>query len=607
MAYLELTVFDRPNPARHRLGYLLLRDGHAVPLRGISPPDIKAGAQSHIPNLEVDKVKHRRLLTAIVQCLGFSGDFGTFEHEGWPAFDRFLRANGCIRRAGLFPVDHGGCIDLHFSAHGGPQPRQLADRIFLGKNHPKRVFLGYGVDWSAWDNGDGHHVPREAIESIKGDRVSAEERARLLFQTRHELAGQWGFLDDKLIQGPIKTIVDKTYWMKESSFADRKNHKEGVAKAVRYFRNIFDVSPQGWVDILRYNDRLAVLKAPNGDWDLLWQNYRQDKPPQPELFGESLSLSVVDIPQSLMSESDRRRAVHFRQDVWAEMEEHEAEQAFYDRGGSVADRRLISDADLLLGWAYEKKILPTPERARLAEKLLPGFKLIEIEGRKIAVSKMVTVQAYRQFLVETGYGERRHPNCDDWSRANDGASDDEAVGLCWVDAQAYCAWIERSVGVGVRLPTRRELRSLRPAYSPRHEKLAEMDFPWEHFPPHSISRENVGASKPIQVPSAIAWSEPRFLDAEEDVAKLSGPLNGITTSSRKNWVRDFPPHASWERSLPLQGHSGLEFIDAWDAYEWCQEKGWMNGRFWEGQIASTSWGAYKNSKVTFRLVLDIQG
>jgi hypothetical protein len=57
--------------------------------------------------------------------------------------------------------------------------------------------------------------------------------------------------------------------------------------------------------------------------------------------------------------------------------------------------------------------------------------------------------------------------------------------------------------------------------------------------------------------------------------------------------------------LPQYGR--LTFIDAWDAYEWCQEGGWISGRFWEGQIGASSWGAYKNAKVTFRVVLDLEG
>lgn len=602
---VEFTVSDLSAFAEHRLGFLLLRDNHAIPLRGISPEELKVGARRLVPNPLIEEMKHRRSLDAIVDRLGFNGDFGTFKNEGWPRFQAFLRDHGCHKPSSLFPKDHGGCIDLHFSRYGGPQPRDLADRIFSGVRPPKRVFLGCGVDWTVWDNGNGHHVPFQAIASVKGDVDSAKDRATLLFDARHEFMGQWGFIDDKLVAGPMKTTVDKTYWTNSISKEERKRHADGVAKAVISFRDVFDAQLEGWVDVLRYNDRLVVLKAAHsGEWDLLWQNYRDEEPPQPILLGQQLSLNIADMPLSQMSESDRRRFVHFRQDAWAELEAHEAEQAFYDRGGSIEERRTARDADVLISWAEERGITPKSERARLSKDLPPEFKLIELAGHHLAFSGMVTLGSYRQMLVETGYEDRRHSDLEDWNRANETASDKEPVGLSWADAQAFCAWMERRLGVAVRLPTRREQRMLRPAYSKHYEKLAQSDFPWEHFPPRPIAdgRPN---EKIKQVPTAVLWSEPRFKALNVDAPDFPED-SGLATTSRQVWIADFPPRASWAKSLPIEQHHGLDFIDAWDAYEWCQEAGWISGRFWEGQISPNSWGAYKNAKVTFRLVLDIE-
>ena len=58
--------------------------------------------------------------------------------------------------------------------------------------------------------------------------------------------------------------------------------------------------------------------------------------------------------------------------------------------------------------------------------------------------------------------------------------------------------------------------------------------------------------------------------------------------------------------IPWAEYEGIAFIDAWDAYEWCEERGVVSGRFWEGDIGHTSWGAYKNVKVTSRVVLDVE-
>jgi hypothetical protein len=609
LAFVEFFVSDRFLSARHPLGYLLLRDGHAVPLLGISPDDIKDGAKHRVPHPDADPIGHRRCLNAIVDCLGFAGDFGSFLSTGWPDFNAFLRRHGCGRRVGAFPVDHGGCIDLHFNKFDGPRPRQLVDRIFLAPAampKPKRVFLGYGVDWSAWDSGDGYRVPPRAIATVRGDPETAPERAEALFSHRDDLMRQWGFLDDKLVSAATCTQVAKSYWPLGSDVAERKRVVETVDDAVRAFRAVFDCQAEGWVDVLPYNERLVVLRTCDGGWDVVWRGWRDEAPPTLSALADDLGFSPADLPHGLKSESDRRREIHFRQDVWDEHEEHEAEQAFYDRGGSMLSRRQTSDADVRYAWLRDRGTLPELVRANGGDKLPVGFRRVLIHGKELAVSEMITVGSFRRMLAETGNGGRRNIGDEPWQIANDQAPEDTPVGASWSDAQAYCAWRERVEGVSLRLLTRVELRFLRPAFSSHHERLAGgRDFPWEHFPPRPSA---VGAdqSQRIDVPSALVWSEPRFIPPEADMPEFAvDPV--VTAKSRKRWILDFPPRAAWRNPLPIVQHEGLDFIDAWDAYEWCQERGWVSGRFWEGPVGAESWGAYKNVKVTFRLVWDLEG
>lgn len=604
MAFVELDVSDHPF-AKPRLGYLLLRDGHAVPLRGISPDELKAGAKHRVPYPEAEPLKHRRCLDAIVDRLGFRGDFGTFQHEGWSEFQRFLERNRCTGHVGVFPMDHGGCIDLYFGGSSGPQPRQLADRTFEAQLPvPRRVFLGYGVNWAAWDCGNGVDAPADAVNSIIDDQATAGRRARELFARRHDLAGQWGFLDDKLIDGPIRHVVDKSYWTQGSDQEERSASEAKVGAAARAFRAVFDSQRRGWVDVLRFNDRLVILRAHDGSWDLLWRCYRDKEPPSPSLVASAHGLAVEDLPSRLMTESDVRRAVHFRQEVWDESEGHAAEQAYYDRGGSKAARQTTSDADVRVAWLREQDKLLVRDRAKVEEAPPAGFCKVLVNGRRLAFGDIVDVGSFRRMLVETGYDDRRPPKSESWTRANEGDPDQVPVGASWADAQAYCAWMERKLGVALRLPTRNELRALRPAQSTHYEKLAKRDFPWEHYPPRPMSGSDHALTH--DVPSAVAWSEPRFLSPAHDVPEH--PMSaGFSPKSRKRWIKDFPPRATWKEQLPWAQHAGLAFIDAWDAYEWCQESGWISGRFWEGHIAANSWGAYKNVKVTFRLVIDLEG
>ena len=592
-----------------RAGYLLLRDGHAVPLAGISPLEIKAGAKHRVPHPDAEPIKHRQTLTAIVSRLGFRGDWGDYQNSGWPQFEELLREHGCTERSGLFPADHGGSYDLFFTGTSGPTRRQLADRIFESPlDVPSRVFLGHGVDWGAVDR-IRFGGSREGLTSGTTGQADSGDSISRLFDgpaaPRFALIGQWGFLDDKLVHGPATHIVDKSYWPKGTEESARAESLDEVTTAVRAFRALFDGSDVGWVDVLRFNDRLVVLRGHDGTWDVLWRGYRDEEPPQPSDVGRSHYLAVEDLPSRLMTESDLRRSVHFRQNVWEEHEAHEAEQAFYDRGGSAQQRRLTSDAEVRIAWLREQGRLVMPGRTRWDGTPPAGFRTVIVNGRKLAMTELIEVGPFRQMLVETGYATRRVDDREPWERANEVPSNKAPVGAAWVDAQAFCAWMERQLGVALRLPTREELRALRPAYSSHYASMANLDFPWENHPPRPLVGDDA-ENAAREVPSAVEWSEPRFLEPAPGRPSHPGP-DGRSTTSRKRWIEDFPPRAAWKEELPWAAHGGLKFIDAWDAYEWCQEWGWISGRFWEGHIGPTSWGAYKNVKVTFRVVMDLEG
>ncbi len=409
-----------------------------------------------------------------------------------------------------------------------------------------------------------------------------------------------------LVACPVRHLVDNTYWLPGT--VDQRQREESIAelrRAVLAFRAVFDASPEGWVDILPFNERLVILRAHDGSWDVLWRSFRERKPPQPSDIERRYELDAVDLPSSLSTKVDVDRLIYFRQEAWKEREEHVAEQAFYDRGGSAAERRRASYAEVRLAWLREQGRLNL-QNPEWRDERLPGFRVIEIGEKRLAVSEVVEVGAFWKMLFETGYLDRRRGQ-ESWERANGAADDAEPVGATWTDAQAFCAWRERQLGVPVRLPSIAELRALRPFYSNHYARLAQQDFPWESFPPRPlIEKANDSAAQHVDVPGAVVWSEPRFLDPDDEHPEFPPP-DGWAESSRKRWITDYPPAASWAEKLPWSTHAGLRFIDAWDAYEWCQERGWISGRFWEGPIGPGSWGAYKNLKATFRLVVELGG
>lgn len=593
------------NTAADVIGWLLLRDGHAVPLFGLEPDELKRSGHHTLlmPNTHFG---HRRRLNAIVDCLGFAGDYGDYKHRGWPRFAEFLAANHCTGRRDLF-ADTARSVFFGIPRLWGPNRRQLADRIQLGTK-PSRVFLGTGIDWEAWDVRADKTRQRAFMPwiDLKAPPSEREETIKLLLQRRGEFDGQWGFLDDKLVSDPTLPLVDKSYYDDAKRMAElREQDVQRLQAAVTLFRSVFDGQAEGWVDVLSFNDKLTVLRAHDGAWDIVWDDMRESPPPPERSETTAHVLPVLDRPEVLLGEQDLARRLYFRRNVWDEREAHLAEQHFYDRGGDRGERRRTSNDEVRRLYLADTDAMPPNTRPLWEGPPPPGFHVVQIGAARRIVSDLVTVDEFRRMFNDGAYRERRDDGNDDWERANAGAAAGQVAGATWNDAQALCAWKEQVLKVGVRLPTKDEHRALRPFFSRRYENMAGGDFMWEDFPPRPLEEQSTtnGVHR-VDVPSAVAWSEPRFLPVGPDQPEFPDD-SGIATTSRKRWITDFPPRAPWVAELPWAEHSGLRYIDAWDAYEWCQEWGWISGRFWEGVIGVGSWGAYKNVKVAVRLILDV--
>jgi Sulfatase-modifying factor enzyme 1 len=600
-----------PNPPAP-IAWLLLRDGHAIPITGLAPDDFKTARWRAVKAPEAS-LQHRRGLDAIVDRLGFRGDFGDYTHRHWPQVQSFLRDQRCGAWRNLFPSDDWNGAPFYFGPTFGPSRRKLADRVFVGDRPvPSRVFLGVDVDWRAWDDRARElHGESLSLRFPQGAvRAATAPPEHLLIANRHHLFGQWDFLDDGLVAGDVREVVDRTYHAVPRTQAELDAHAAEVLTVVRAFRAVFPENGPGWVDLLRPdgNDRLLFLRAQDGTWDLIWRDLRAEAPPPPNAVPGHHSLHPVDLPELLASEQDLARRLYFRQGVWDEQEAHLAEQHFYDVGHTAEQRRMTSNDEVRHRWLVDTHRLPVRRTVGAGASPPPGFHAVRVLERTLFVSDMITVGEYRAMLAETGYLDRRAPGSEDWNRANDPAEvpPDAPVGATWHDAQAFCAWKERSLGLQLCLPTLAELRALRPFHSQHYKHLSAHDFPWEKWPPRPLGGLGTeDGDGQLQVPSAVIWSEPRFHDPEPDRPELPAP-GGWTASShsrgRKRRIEDFPPRAAWRHDAWAE-HGGLRFIDAWDAYEWAQEQGQISGRFWEGGLGVDSWGAYKNVKVGFRVVI----
>ena len=485
------------------IGWLLLRDGHAVPLFGLEPEALKRSCQHTILMPEAE-LRHRRRLNAIVDTLGFTGDFGDYKHSGWPRFTEFLADHGCTVQRDLF-ADTGRFAFFGIPKLWGPNRRQLADRIQLGPK-PSRVFLANGVDWEAWDaraeaTRQRPFLPWVDLTFTPGGREQAE---KWLLERRGEFDGQWGFMDDKLVADPTLPLVDKSYYDDAKRMAElRDKDVQRLQTAVRVFRSVFDTQAEGWVDVLPFNDKLTVLRAHDGAWDLVWNDLRESAPPREVEDTKSYVLHVMDRPTVILGEQNLARSLYFRRDVWDEREAHLAEQHFYDRGGDRAGRRRTSTDEVRRLYLADTGAMPPVTRPVWQGPPPPGFRVVQVGEVRRLVSDLVTVDEFRRMFAETAYLERRSDGDDDWERANADVAAEDPAGATWNDAQALCAWKERALKVGVRLLTRAEQRALRPFFSRRYEQMAGGDFYWESFPPRPLEEQTANNTQQIKIPSAV--------------------------------------------------------------------------------------------------------
>ncbi len=574
----------------NQVAILLLREGHAVPIHSLHPDELKT-TRTDTVSMPGKTIKAQTRLNAICDCLGFQGDFGDYKSRHWPSIEKIMQDKGCTTQKNLFKS-----VSLNdFGFYLEWKKQNLAERIFeSGKPLPKRAFLGGDFDWSKindckykkrsmeiWKKGDEEFVPSDQDSAIEW-----------FYNKRDDMLFLKNFRGDLLLDldEPINIELDIYHTVKAEKNEIIKK-EERVRKVAEVFRYIIDQSDEGWVDMIPITRNLVLLRAQDGAYEFLWKNIRTSPPPQVPIK----DLHAEDTPFFIMDRDNRH---YYKRGVWREQLAHEAETDFYQQGGMPVD--YPGQDELLYQYIEKNGMFSQNSSGEYASQIKnkhwnygaipPDFKEIHMDsGNVLYVSDQITVQEFRDKADENEYWDRREGAA--WEKANSRNCVNEfPVGVTYNDALAYCAWLEKEWGVTVRLMTTQEHRYLRPFESPHYESLKYLDFPWENRPPI------------YDIPSAIDWSESRFLDNYEE------DETGISTKSYKRWIpnENWPPVADWTSSLTFKEYHDLKFIDAWDAYEWVTNGYPMiAGRYWEGSIGTSSWGEYKNAKVGFRVVIEI--
>jgi len=540
------------------IGWMLLRDGHAVPIRGLDPEQLKQSARATIAREGV-RLRHQARLNAIVDCLGFDGDFGDYCGRHWPRVQALMNAHGLREYRDLFSV---GVNDLGFGL-AGPR-RRLADRLTVPRTKPpKRVFLGGGHPWEEWDRyfadgpswwraDDADFVPAD----VETTRKWVHQRRFMMTPAAHTYLGdQW--LD---VENPGDPVFI-SYRTADAGPPSPSNDLRNAAKVVRACRWVLDQGPEGWVEIIPVTDRLFLLKGLGGAYDFVWANLRTAPPAPLQDTSEEPLLHQLDLPSLMQQQENFAAWNYYRLDVWEEKEQHEAETLHYVSGGAAGADYPGIEAILE---RYLRRLNIFRDKAPFAGgRTVPsGFReTASPDGGRVLVSELVTIDEMRRMMSLTSYAARRPTGLDQWEPGNGDDLGSMPTAATWFDTQAYCAWMERQLGCQVRLPSTEEYRA------------------W--FP------------------------EPDF----DDIREPQQARSGVEKLEPWGGVRGQPERVRFAPALPwVTCPAGVKAIAAFDVLEWVQYRAGVAvnpaGTF---GCAPSTWGAYKGLKVLFRLVIVPEG
>lgn len=464
--------------------WLPLRDGHAVPINGLLPDELKAAAKALRQGPREKKIQHTTTLNAVVKALGFEGGFPGYRREGAPRLARFLREQKLQKQSNFFD---------------SPYSRQtlsreaLSGRLFhSGRPMPRRVWLGVGgFDWELIVPAAQPFLPSRS----RWIAVQHQPLNHLIAEARHDgslapllLAGHMGewsagvnLLGDALLDPRDGSgVVLETYWQSGSSLEEREPATQNAHAVMGVFREWIEQSPIGWVDVLPVTNTLVILRGQEGAWDFVFANLRGRAPPGRPF---EANLAPEDVPNRLFQSECCADLEYARAGVWRYRESHLAEEHFYATGGKIADypggaevlrRYLVSTGDM-------QAMLPPSAGAYPAD-----WSAVEVAGKRLFVSPLVTIADFEVFLSVSGYRERRQvgPSLAD---ANGQDSSHLPVTVTWFDALAYTTWFESTQRVPVRLLHVEEYVALHPgalaSQNGRRVEAGCVDFTWHDGKP----------------------------------------------------------------------------------------------------------------------------
>ena len=458
--------------------FLTFNNYHLAPITGVDPEALKRSAKRACAEYSGsdEKLSYNLALNYIAKSFGFKGGFSGYKSEWDGKLSAFMQEKGLVFRENVLEKNIPyQCVKLTY--------RQIADRLFCsGRPLPKRIFVGVGAYdllrtleandeytvafWPSYGGGPDN-LPSQDVSSFKVyDRVAP---ASYSIWSKEGSFCPWTtqFVHNNLLgnqlcdMGSLGNDVVVCNWYNASEEEINQTEIRG-----KLFRQALEHYPDGWVEVVPYNDRLIFLKTPDGEYDFVFDGVRDDQfkknPYAPYLRYKDISSNEED------SAFDRH--LYFGYDGWLEADRHAAEIAFYANGGTPLD------------YPGRNKILKTylvsEDRYSLDKRKYhtrPDYHMARVLNGELCFTDLVTVGKFCRFLKDTDYGYASHrKSCSDLDALNLDGDPESPVAVTWYDAMAYARWIKGRHKLPVRLPTEDEWLHLAGELIPEKVTLAEL-------------------------------------------------------------------------------------------------------------------------------------
>ena len=210
-----------------------------------------------------------------------------------------------------------------------------------------------------------------------------------------------------------------------------EDEQKKIQSVGQLLRQVLELYPAGWVEIIPYNNRLAFLKAVDGTYEFVFQGLRYKAFPRnpcyPYLRDKNVS-KIEDADAFMLYQ-------YYQYQRWFEYDLHEAENMFYADGGSPGSHpgeHAILKTYLTKIGEYDPRLKKAPLR--------PGFSLGASGERPLCFSNLITNKQFQRFLERNPdyvWHRQKHSDLDNLDALSCEPKSLPAA-VTWYDAKEWC-------------------------------------------------------------------------------------------------------------------------------------------------------------------------